>query len=441
MMQVTGRGLRILLVFAAMSLAWDGLAKAHGAQYASIVMDMRDGRVLYEHHADRRQQPASLTKMMTLYLTFEAVENGQLGLDQKVRISRNAARQPASKLYLKHGSYVSIRSLIRASAVRSANDAAVALADAIAGSERDFARLMTRKARQLGMRNTVFKNANGLTEQGHLSTPRDMAILARHLYFDFPAYWNIFSRKATYAAGKQVWNTNRRLLASYRGADGIKTGYTRAAGYNLAASARRGSERVVAIVFGGKSSAWRNARVAELLDKGFARAHTHVAEVPPMIGGHAVAKAPLPPARPGAPATGLEMLARILASEAQAASSRSDSPYAPLYSSAPPARPGSALAGGEPGGIEPPEPRPGWAVELGRFEDEATAVARVAEVRLGHVETLADAAPEIDVIRGRTGASLYRVRFTGLEPEYAAEACQTLQASGRACVAMATPGS
>ena len=430
-MQGSGRGLRVFFVLFAVVLAGAGVRPAAAAQYAAIVMDMRDGTVLYEHNADQRLHPASLTKMMTLYLTFEAVENGQLGLDQKVTVSQNAARQPASKLYLKRGSRVSVRSLIRAAAIKSANDAAVALADAVAGSESAFARLMTAKAHQLGMRNTTFKNANGLTEQGHLSTARDMAILARHLHFDFPAYWNVFGRKSSYAAGKRVWTTNR-LLSSYRGADGIKTGYTRAAGYNLAASARRGHEHVIAVVFGGKSSRWRNARVADLLDKGFARAPTHVATIPPFMGGTAVAKAPLPAAKPGAPATGLEMLARVIASEAVAATQRSTSAVAPLYSEAPRARPGSAVAADLP----LPEPRPEWGIELGRYVDRATAVARVTEVTLGSVETLADAAPEIDVVRGRAGAPLYRVRFTGLAPDYASRACQTLRAAGRDCVTL-----
>lgn len=435
-MQVAGQGLRAFLVFAVVVVvAWAGAAHAHGAQYGAIVMDMRDGRVLYEHHADRRQQPASLTKMMTLYLVFEAVENGQLDLDQNIKISRNAARQPASKLYLRQGTRVSLRSLIRAAAVKSANDAAVSLADAVAGSERAFARLMTEKARLLGMRNTTFKNANGLTEQGHLSTPRDMAILARHLRFDFPAYWNIFGRKTTYAAGKRIWNTNRRLLSSYRGADGIKTGYTRAAGYNLAASAKRGREHVIAVVFGGRSSSWRNRRVAQLLDRGFARAHTHVAAVPPRSGPIRVAEAPLPPARPGAPAQAFEVLARVLAGEAQAATARSDSAVAPLYSAAPLPRPATAVTIAAEEGLSVPEPRPEWAVELGRFEDRTTAVARVTEITLSDVETLADAAPEIEVVRGRTGQPLYRVRFIGLAPAYANRACERLQDSGRNCVA------
>ncbi|MHA1552783.1 MAG: serine hydrolase [Alphaproteobacteria bacterium] len=299
---------------------------------------MRDGTVLYKSNADRRQSPASLTKMMTLYLAFEAVQNGQLGIDQRVRVSRRAARQPASKLYLKAGQRVSIRSLIRASAIKSANDAAVALAEAISGSEKAFARLMTARARQLGMTNTSFRNASGLTARGHLSTARDMAILGRHLFFDFPQYYNLFSRKTTRAAGRRI-STHNRLLSSYRGADGIKTGYTRAAGYTLVASAHRGNKRIVAALFGGKSSRWRHSRMVKLLDKGFARAGARVAMVPPHAGQLAVARAPLPPAKPGTPATGLAALARMLASEAVAATPPSSSWLAPLYAVAPPPRP------------------------------------------------------------------------------------------------------
>jgi D-alanyl-D-alanine carboxypeptidase len=317
--RVAGRGIGVLIVIAAVLLAVANGGQAMAAQYSAIVMDMRDGTVLYESNADRRQAPASLTKMMTLYLAFEAVENGQLKIDQKVRVSRHAARQPRSKLYLKAGQKVTIRSLIRASAIKSANDAAVALAEAVGGSEKAFARLMTAKARQLGMTNTTFRNANGLTARGHLSTARDMATLGRHLFFDFPEYYNLFSRRTARAAGKRVYNTNRRLLSSYAGADGIKTGYTNAAGYTLVASARRGNKRIIASLFGGKSSRWRATRMTQLLDKGFARAATRVATVAPTLRRMVVARAPLPPPKPGAPATGFERLAQVLASQAVAA--------------------------------------------------------------------------------------------------------------------------
>jgi D-alanyl-D-alanine carboxypeptidase len=250
---------------------------AAAAPYAGLVMDARNGKVLYSRNADTRLHPASLTKMMTLYVVFEAVENGEISLDDKVRISKFAASEPPSKLGLRPGQTIALRYLIRAAAVKSANDAATALAEAIEGSEAQFARRMNRTAKAIGMTRTTFKNAHGLTESGHLSTARDMTILGRHLFYDYPEYYNLFSRITTHAGVRSVSHTNRRLLESYRGADGIKTGYTRAAGFNLTASAERGGERIIATVFGGNSTATRNAKVAELLDLGFSKAPSRVA--------------------------------------------------------------------------------------------------------------------------------------------------------------------
>ncbi|MEL7097988.1 MAG: D-alanyl-D-alanine carboxypeptidase family protein, partial [Pseudomonadota bacterium] len=245
---------------------------AVAAPYAAMVIDARTGEVLHSRNADKRLHPASLTKMMTLYVAFEAVQKGEISMDTMVRISKKAAAEQPSKLGLRAGSRIKLRYLVRAAAVKSANDAATAIAEAISGSEAAFARRMTRTARALGMTRTTFKNAHGLTEAGHLSTARDMTTMGRRLFYDFPQYYNIFSRRSTSAKIATVHNTNRRLLNAYRGADGIKTGYTRAAGFNLVASAERGNERVIATVFGGKSTASRNAKVAELLDLGFRRA-------------------------------------------------------------------------------------------------------------------------------------------------------------------------
>ena len=242
------------------------------APYAAMVMDARTGEVLHARNADTRLHPASLTKMMTLYIAFQAVERGEITLDTKVKISKFAASEPPSKLGLQPGQRIALRYLIRAAAVKSANDAATAIGEAISGSEAAFARRMNRTAKALGMTRTTFKNAHGLTESGHMSTARDMTLLGRHVLYDYPQYYNLFSRRSTHAGVREVANTNRRLLANYKGADGIKTGYTRAAGFNLVASAERGNERVIATVFGGKSTASRNARVAELLDMGFRRA-------------------------------------------------------------------------------------------------------------------------------------------------------------------------
>lgn len=247
-------------------------ASVRAAPYAALVMDARTGEVLHSTNADTRLHPASLTKMMTLYIAFQAVEHGEISLDTKVRISRNAAAEPPSKLGLRAGQTIKLRYLIRAAAVKSANDAATAIGEAIEGNEAAFARRMNRTAKALGMTRTTFKNANGLTREGHLSTARDMTLLGRHLLYDYPDYYNLFSRRSTDAGMRTVNNTNRRLLNAYKGADGIKTGYTRAAGFNLVASAERGQERIIATVFGGRSTATRNAKVAELLDLGFRRA-------------------------------------------------------------------------------------------------------------------------------------------------------------------------
>ncbi|MGB5837929.1 MAG: serine hydrolase [Albidovulum sp.] len=245
---------------------------AMAAPYAAYVIDARTGQVLHEENAYTKLHPASLTKMMTLYIAFEAIERGEISLDSKVTISKHAASEPASKLGLKAGQTIALRYLIRAAAIKSANDAATAIGEAIEGSEAAFARRMTRTAKALGMKKTTFANANGLTAKGHLSTAYDMTMLGRHLFYDYPQYYNLFSRTSADAGMAKVASTNRRFLAAYRGADGIKTGYTSAAGFNLVASAQRGNKRIIATVFGGKSTAGRNARVAELLDMGFGKA-------------------------------------------------------------------------------------------------------------------------------------------------------------------------
>ena len=263
---------------------------AAAAPYAAYVMDARTGEVLHSRNAETRLHPASLTKMMTLYIAFQAVEKGEISLDTKVKISRFAASEPPSKLGLKSGQRIAFRYLIRASAVKSANDAATAIGEALEGSEAAFARRMNRTAKALGMTSTTFKNAHGLTERGHMSTARDMSILGRHMLYDYPEYYNLFSRKSTNAGVRNVANTNRRLLSAYRGADGIKTGYTRAAGFNLVASAERGQERIIATVFGGTSTTARNARVAELLDMGFKRAPSRAALRKPQKPSYAASK-------------------------------------------------------------------------------------------------------------------------------------------------------
>lgn len=264
-----------LAVFCVFSVL--GAAQATAAPYAAMVIDARSGKVLHSRNSDTRLHPASLTKMMTLYIAFEAISRGEISLDTVVKITRKAAAEPPSKLGLRAGQKIKMRYLIRAAAIKSANDAATAIGIAISGSEAAFARRMNRTAKAMGMTRTHFKNANGLTESGHLSTARDMTTLGRHVFYDYPDYYNLFSRRSADAGMRRVNNTNTRFLNSYRGADGIKTGYTRAAGFNLVASAERGRERIITTVFGGRSTASRNAKVAELMDLGFRRAPSRVA--------------------------------------------------------------------------------------------------------------------------------------------------------------------
>ncbi|MDO5612076.1 MAG: D-alanyl-D-alanine carboxypeptidase family protein [Paracoccus sp. (in: a-proteobacteria)] len=244
-------------------------------------MDARTGKPIYAQNASTRLHPASLTKMMTLYMAFAAVEQGRVRLDSRFTISSNAAAEPPSKLGLRAGQQIELRYLIRAAAIKSANDAATAIGEGLAGSEAAFAQQMTATARALGMRNTNFRNANGLTQDGHYSTAEDMSILGRRLFYDFPQYYSLFSRRSADAGVAQVSSTNKRFLDDYPGADGIKTGYTRAAGFNLTASAQRGNKRIIATVFGGTSTAQRNQVMAQLLDTGFGRAPDRVREIRP----------------------------------------------------------------------------------------------------------------------------------------------------------------
>jgi len=246
------------------------------AKYASLVIDAGTGEVLHEVNADTRNYPASLTKMMTLYMLFEALEEGRLRMDDRIMMSRRAARQPPSKLGIKPGRTFSVEVAIRALAIKSANDVAAAVSEHLGGTERQFALLMTAKARTLGMRNTTFRNASGLPHRGQLSTARDMSKLARALLMHFPHRYHYFSEPKFKYADK-TYKTHNQLLTNYEGTDGIKTGYIRASGFNLVASVKRGGKRLIGVVFGSKNSKTRNRHMVKLLDKGWAKVDPQMA--------------------------------------------------------------------------------------------------------------------------------------------------------------------
>ncbi|TVR81534.1 MAG: D-alanyl-D-alanine carboxypeptidase, partial [Rhodospirillales bacterium] len=270
------RSVLVLLVLALAMPLWAAKPAAANPLYASMVVDVDTGVILHERHADRRRYPASLTKMMTLYLVFDALESGRIAHGTRFTVSANAAAQPPSKLGLKPGQTITVEQAILALVTRSANDVAVVVAEGLGGSVSNFAAAMTAKARQLGMSRTTFRNPHGLPNEGQISTARDMATLAVALLRDHRKYYRYFSTRDFTFAGTHHRNHNR-LMASYAGMDGIKTGYIRASGFNLVASAERDGRRLIGVVFGGRSAQTRNDHMADLLDRGFRRVNTVLA--------------------------------------------------------------------------------------------------------------------------------------------------------------------
>ncbi len=442
---------------------------AMAAPFAALVMDARTGEVLHTDNADARLHPASLTKMMTLYIAFEAIEHGEIGVDDLVTISANAAKEPPSKLGMKPGQKIRLRYLIRAAAVKSANDAATAIGEAISGSEKAFAARMNRTAKALGMTRTTFQNAHGLTAKGHLSTARDMSILGRHLLYDYPAYYSLFKRTTVDVAGRTLYHTNRRFLNDYPGADGIKTGYTVAAGFNLTASAVRGQERIIVTVFGGTSTANRNAKVAALMDMGFKKAPSRVAmrrtSRPPYQGNSGISSTqvvasvnmtkslrpvlrPLPqdPIQLAGLNNDIATALAMAAEEGPLAEGDAEEPTIDINPMTPRARPlveavdtgpavAASLAAVAP--VTPAKPRvisrnltdeKLWGINVGRFGNRHLAERALVTTALKEIETLQGAERQVAV--RSTG---YDANFMGLSRDTADLACRRLQARNMNC--------
>ncbi len=243
-------------------------AQIGSARYSSIIVDNGSGKVLEAANADSLRYPASLTKLMTLYMAFEALRDNKLTLGQTVPVSGHAAAMEPSKLGLLPGTYFTVSDAVLAIVTKSANDAAAALGELIGGDEDRFAQMMTLRARALGMTNSTFRNASGLPDPEQTTTARDLALLAHHLITDFPNFYHYFSEPVFYFHGHAIPNHDR-MLTAYEGADGLKTGYTQAAGHNLVTSAMRGGVRLIGVVMGASSNPERDLHMATLLDDGF----------------------------------------------------------------------------------------------------------------------------------------------------------------------------
>ena len=243
------------------------VSSAH-AKYASFIINENTKRIYHNANADTRNYPASLTKIMTLYLVFDALKSKKISMNSKFKVSKRATRQPPSKLNLSAGSNITVKNAILALVTKSANDVATVIAENLGKSERNFARLMTRKAKKLGMTRTTFRNASGLPNRGQLSTARDMATLGIAIRKNHPKFFKLFKTKSFIYKGIKYTNHNN-LLGSYSGTDGIKTGYTNASGFNLVASVERNGQRIIGVVFGGKKARSRDKHMVTLLNKYF----------------------------------------------------------------------------------------------------------------------------------------------------------------------------
>ena len=382
------------------------------AKTTALLIDADSGHAHYAYRIDAPHPPASLTKMMTIYIAFEALRDGDLKPGQRLQVSRAAARQRPSRLGLHRGKTIRIEDAILALVTKSANDASVVVAEAISGSEAAFAVRMTKKARALGMTGTVFRNASGLHHPEQTTTARDMARLAIALIRDFPDQYRVFSTKSFVWRGRRHRNHNP-MLSAYEGADGVKTGYIRQSGYNLVASAHRDGRRLVGVVLGGRSIQRREWMMAAMLDYGFERPRDNDGEadfpaLPYTLDEHGE--------------TAFDMALRNI--------ELSDSPNREQIDTLTAGVPGNGGATGDSGQ---------WSIQVGAYlsappaNEAALMAADRIPALLGHARILV-----AQVVLG--GQRIFRARLTGLSEGEARSSCRRLAAHNIPCLAVADSG-
>ena len=454
---------------------------ALAAPDAAIVIDAKTDKVLYSSNADAPRHPASLTKMMTLYLLFEAIGKGKTSLDASIPVSAHASAQSPSKLGLLPGQTISVRDAILAIVTRSANDVAVAIAEYVGGSEKSFCALMTQRAHQMGMKNTTFVNASGLPDNDQITTARDLATLALALREHYPEYYSYFSTPSFVWQGRRITNHDR-LLGHVAGVNGIKTGYTRASGFNLATSVDRDNRMIVGVVIGGETGRERDRRMATLVEQylPLASRGTRVADfVPggprPQTNSVKVADAsalPMPRLRPtepvdttaqvadaAAPAPEVTAPAAPVAATADTVDSAASDTAAPapatdntsvasliganspLALQAEPPQPdaaaqGDAAVNDESVAADPPAARTGWRIQIAASPSQASAEDMLDRALSKAAKVLAHASPYTEPVKSGSG-TLYRARFAGFTSKEAARsACAYLTKQKFTCLAV-----
>jgi len=436
-----------------------GITAAQAAPNSSIVVDAKTGKVLFSESPDAKRFPASLTKMMTLYLLFERLDAGKTSLTSRIPISAHAAAQAPSKLGLKPGSSISVRDAIYAIVTRSANDIAVAIGEYLAGSEDDFAVKMTAKAHELGMSNTTFRNASGLPNPRQVTSARDMATLGRALQDRFPGYFKFFSATSFTFNGHRVPGHNR-LLGSVAGVNGIKTGYTRASGYNLVTSITRDNRQLVAVVLGGNTGRERDQKMKRLVEaylpKAYAGARTAplVAKASPSLAREeiaAMAAVPAPRIKPDF-------------SEAEPIEPSETGSVSVAAADIAPDQPTDEGDGGDDAAIDQPmkpvkvmtvkvrvdktektasiapavAPKnvDGWKIQIAAAPSQSSAQDQIKKARAAAPKILASADDYLEPV-AKGGDTLYRARFSGFKNKDAARAaCSYLTRRGVSCLAL-----
>lgn len=408
------------------------LRPASSVPESALVVDASNGEILLADQADVPRYPASLTKMMTAYMVFDALAKKRLALNQSLPVSGHAASMSPSKLGLVAGERIRVEDALLGIVTKSANDAAVVLGEAIGGSEEGFARLMTQKARALGMSRTQFRNASGLPDPEQQTTARDMATLGLALLRDFPGYYRYFSTE-TFYYGEAAHRNHNRMLESYDGVDGIKTGFIRASGFNIVVTAQRDGRRLVAVVFGGKSAWSRDARAAVLLDTAFERAG-------PGDGRTVIASAVGPGMRDGlvqSPDRNAMLLAAYSAGEAEV-ETRTEGDRSPARAAKVPAVKPVAVAPAAPVKA-PPAPTEGaqrlrgWMIQVGAYETQAGAKDGL-KLAAGHGGRLLRDKPTAVATFAQGGKTLYRARIGNLNRIDAMQACRQLSQKQMPCM-------
>lgn len=451
----------IMILALAMTFVVADAVSSMAARSAAIVIDAKTGKVLYSSNADGRRYPASLTKMMTLYLAFEAIANGKISKNSRVVFSANAAAEPPTKLGVRRGGAITVETAILSMVTKSANDSATALGELLGGNEANFAHMMTAKARALGMKGTVFRNAHGLPNPGQFTTARDMAVLGIALREHFPQYYGYFSQRS-FLYGRRRINGHNRLLGRIKGVDGIKTGYTRASGYNLVSSVDDGDRRIVAVVIGGKSGGSRDNQMAALIKTYMPKASSRGSGmlVAKAGGGNpisALAKvflpkrdAPTPDSRPDDDAPDDDAIASLVEETDPAVeeatpvvqtrpvsqTKKVDTVAAATADDVATARVAAAYA--EPAAVDPVNTASvpsGWAVQVASSPKQSEAQALLDETSKQAPSILADATG-FTVAFEKDGVTYYRARFGFGSKTAAWKACNALKKKKIECYAV-----